>query len=59
MVCTPVQGGPSQECVMEDVSNILRFLDMMTGDWAWIPVAAATFIVALIMDFIQKIKGEH
>ena len=43
---------------MEDASNILRFLDMMTGDWAWIPVAAATFIVALIMDFFQKISGE-
>lgn len=44
---------------MEGYTHILKFLDLMNGDWAWIPVAAATFIVALGLHIVQKLKGEN
>ena len=36
---------------------LLKFLDLMTGDWAFVPIAVATFITALIYDFFQKIRN--
>jgi len=44
---------------MEGYLHILKFLDLMTGDLGWIPVAAATFVTALIMDFVSKLKSKN
>lgn len=43
---------------MDGYLHILKFLDLMHGDWGWIPVAAATFVVALIMDFVSRLNGK-
>ncbi len=41
---------------IEAYEGILKFLDMMNGDWGWVPIIPAMFITALIMDFLSKLK---
>ncbi len=34
--------------------NILRFLDMMQGDFGWIPVAIGLLIIAAFGDLLRE-----